>query len=54
VVVSSGCSNDPVMADYQAYGFCAVLSKPYRLQELSLVLSECLHREELQPSLFDK
>jgi nitrogen-specific signal transduction histidine kinase/CheY-like chemotaxis protein len=53
VVVSSGYSDDPVVANYKEYGFCAVLSKPYRLQEMSLVLFECRSREELQPSLFD-
>jgi CheY-like chemotaxis protein len=39
-IVSSGYSNDPVMANYQNYGFCAVLVKPYRLQEISGVLQE--------------
>ena len=33
-VVSSGYSNDPVMANYEAHGFAAVLPKPYRLTEL--------------------
>ena len=39
-IVSSGYSNDPVMANYQNYGFGAVLVKPYRLQEISGVLQE--------------
>jgi len=34
-VASSGYSNDPVMSDYRSYGFDAVISKPYRLPELS-------------------
>jgi CheY-like chemotaxis protein len=29
VIASSGYSNDPVMANHQAYGFAAVLPKPY-------------------------
>ena len=37
-VVSSGYSNDPVMANYLDYGFSAVLSKPYRPQEMGRVL----------------
>ena len=41
-VVSSGYSNDPVMADYRDYGFSAVLVKPYRFQQLSSVLRDLL------------
>ncbi|HEX8947986.1 MAG TPA: ATP-binding protein [Dissulfurispiraceae bacterium] len=37
-VVSSGYSNDPVMADFRKYGFSSVVAKPYRLEELSAVL----------------
>jgi nitrogen-specific signal transduction histidine kinase/CheY-like chemotaxis protein len=33
-VVSSGYSNDPVMADYRSYGFRAVVSKPYKVDDL--------------------
>jgi CheY-like chemotaxis protein len=39
-IVSSGYSNDPVMANYRDYGFHAVLSKPYLPQEMSKVLLE--------------
>jgi PAS domain S-box-containing protein len=41
-IVSSGYSNDPVMANYLEYGFRAVLSKPYRPQEMSKVLRDLL------------
>ena len=41
-IVSSGYSNDPVMANYRDYGFAAVLCKPYRLQEMGRVLSDLL------------
>ncbi len=41
-VVSSGYSTDPVMANYGDFGFCAVLSKPYRPNEMSKVLQELL------------
>jgi len=38
-IVSSGYASDPVMARYRDHGFSAVLSKPYRLQEMGEVLS---------------
>lgn len=41
-IVSSGYSNDPVMADYRKYGFRGVISKPYRVEELSKVLYELI------------
>ena len=40
VVVSSGYASDPVMANYREHGFSAVLSKPYRLQEMSKALND--------------
>ncbi len=42
VVVSSGYSNDDVMANYQKYGFKGVLAKPFKLEELKRVLEEIL------------
>lgn len=39
VIVSSGYSDDPVMADFRTHGFCAVLPKPYRIDELQNTLS---------------
>ncbi|MGD0843898.1 MAG: ATP-binding protein [Geobacteraceae bacterium] len=41
-IVSSGYSTDPIMANYRDYGFSAVLSKPFRPQEISKVLQEVL------------
>ncbi len=34
-VVSSGYSNDPIMAHYADYGFCGMVSKPYTIKKLS-------------------
>ena len=42
LVVSSGYSEDPIMANPKAYGFQAGLSKPYMLRQLSQVLHEVL------------
>ncbi|MFA6030059.1 MAG: PAS domain S-box protein [Elusimicrobiota bacterium] len=41
-IVSSGYSDDPVMAEFRRHGFSAVLSKPYQLDELSAVLEGLL------------
>ena len=40
VIVSSGYSNDPIMANYREYGFVEVVSKPYNVSELSRKLAE--------------
>ncbi|KAF0188548.1 MAG: PAS domain [Desulfobulbaceae bacterium] len=42
LIVSSGYSNDPVMANYQAYGFRAAISKPFELTELQAAIEEAL------------
>ena len=42
VIVASGYSNDPVMADFEPYGFSGVLSKPFTAEMLATVLRECL------------
>ncbi len=34
-IVSSGYSNDPVMAEYKKYGFRGVIAKPYNVEDLS-------------------
>ena len=38
-VVTSGYSNDPVLANFRGYGFCGVIPKPFNIQDLSQVLS---------------
>ena len=45
-IVSSGYSNDAILADYQRRGFRGVLPKPYRLDELSEVLAHVLDAED--------
>jgi two-component system, cell cycle sensor histidine kinase and response regulator CckA len=39
LIVSSGYSNDEVMADFASYGFYAAIAKPYRVAELTAVLA---------------
>ena len=34
IIVSSGYSHDPVMVDYDEYGFCAAIAKPFDMAEL--------------------
>ena len=43
-VVSSGYSNDPIMADFKAYGFSGVAAKPYRVEDLRQILDEVMHK----------
>jgi len=40
-IVSSGYSTDPIMADFKKYGFCGVVTKPFKIKELSEVLQFC-------------
>ncbi|MDI6790092.1 MAG: PAS domain S-box protein [Thermodesulfobacteriota bacterium] len=42
VIVSSGYSDDPVMANFTEYGFCSAIAKPYNLAELSRTLREAI------------
>ncbi len=42
VIVSSGYSNAPILADYRRYGFRGVAPKPFRLSDLHAVVAEVL------------
>ncbi|MDY6787400.1 MAG: ATP-binding protein [candidate division WOR-3 bacterium] len=44
-IVSSGYSNDPIMSQYREYGFAGVLRKPYRADDLTLLISELLSNQ---------
>jgi PAS domain S-box-containing protein len=41
-IVLSGYSNDPILTAYESYGFKGVITKPYRLEELSETLRNVL------------
>jgi PAS domain S-box-containing protein len=45
-VVSSGYSNDPVVANYRDYGFAEVVAKPFRINELGKVIAKVMGKKE--------
>jgi PAS domain S-box-containing protein len=44
-IVSSGYANDPVMADFERFGFCGVVAKPFKLNDLNAVLRKVLEEK---------
>ena len=44
-IVSSGYSNDPVMANYRNYGFAGVVPKPYNTEDLAAALDDLFSTE---------
>jgi len=44
VIVSSGYSTNPIMANFRQYGFCGCLAKPYDIQVLSKTLHEVIEK----------
>jgi CheY-like chemotaxis protein len=43
-IVSSGYSDDPVMANYQKFGFSGVIPKPHRVVELGRLLHRVINK----------
>jgi len=43
-IVSSGYSNDPVMASFREYGFDAVLPKPYNIGDLVRLINRLVSK----------
>lgn len=41
-IVSSGYSDDSLMANYKQYGFCAIITKPYEIEELYEILNSVI------------
>ncbi|HKZ18247.1 MAG TPA: response regulator, partial [Geobacteraceae bacterium] len=39
-IVSSGYSNDPILARYRDYGFCAVMAKPYNVENFTEIVQK--------------
>jgi PAS domain S-box-containing protein len=48
-IVSSGYANDPVMADYAKYGFCSMVRKPFKIEELSSILNRVVPHSASDP-----
>ncbi len=46
-IVSSGYSNDPIMADYRKYGFRGIIAKPYKIKELGEILYNVITEKNL-------
>ena len=42
IIVSSGYSNDPIMANCEEYGFCAAIGKPFEMEEITKVINQHL------------
>jgi len=45
-IASSGYSNDSIMSEYKKYGFTAVIAKPYKVRELSEIVSKVIGNED--------
>ncbi len=46
-IISSGYASDPVMSDYERYGFNGVVTKPYVFDELFAVLNKVIDPKQL-------
>lgn len=48
-IVSSGYSSDPIMAEYDKFGFSGILAKPYGCDELGSVMCEVIRKNNPSP-----
>ncbi len=46
-IVSSGYSNNPVMSEHEKYGFCGVIAKPYKAENLNRIVYQILHGDKI-------
>jgi len=42
--VSSGYSNDPVVLDFEKYGFAGRLNKPYKINDMKIILEQLIKK----------
>jgi CheY-like chemotaxis protein len=43
-IVSSGYTHDPAVVDFSAYGFSGKLAKPYKINDMRLVLEQLIKK----------
>ena len=41
-IASSGYANSPILSEYRRYGFCAVVRKPYSVDDLTAVVADVM------------
>ncbi len=46
VIVSSGYATDPILADYEKYGFSGVVAKPYNVTQIEKTLHDLLRKKK--------
>jgi len=46
VIVASGYSNAPIMANFRDYGFMGSISKPFRVKDLIRTINDLMRSEE--------
>jgi CheY-like chemotaxis protein len=44
IVVFSGYSNDPILANFRDYGFCAAMVKPFKVRDLEEIINREIAR----------
>jgi PAS domain S-box-containing protein len=45
-IVTSGYSNDPIMSDFRNYGFTGIITKPYKIEEISTIIYTVLDKQK--------
>lgn len=46
-IVSSGYANELIIMDYERFGFCGVMTKPYKIEEINKVINQVINSKQL-------